>query len=246
MNPGLLCFVALVLVPSMSGQVQELNPKESIVDYLKSQTRDSSLESRAKLYAARFGNERYKGTAAQNIKLLESLLLEDENVQDALRKTKRTITKDVEKTKSKPRTGSRTVSEWTSFPRWVPCENVGVHGSYSSLVHATVNGEQVRDRDFMVTMESAASQLGNLTVSGTVQIFANGGKKPIQEFPLQSAWFKTIGKQSSISLFAKQGTLVAVPNGKRISARIEIHPILVSRTGSCSLGAGTSIVTLSE
>ncbi len=50
----------------------KLNTKTSIVDYLKSIGQDSSFAARAKL-AAKYGTKNYKGTAAQNTKLLNIL-----------------------------------------------------------------------------------------------------------------------------------------------------------------------------
>lgn len=58
-------------------RLAKLNTSESIVDFLKAHKLDHSLEARNKLYQERFGKVDYSGTHAQNVRLLESLLLEN-------------------------------------------------------------------------------------------------------------------------------------------------------------------------
>jgi hypothetical protein len=55
--------------------LKRLNTTDSIVDFLKANQLDHSLQARRTLYQERFGKVEYSGTHAQNVRLLESLML---------------------------------------------------------------------------------------------------------------------------------------------------------------------------
>jgi hypothetical protein len=89
MSPTLLCkLLAALLVPAclpaQSGGGEPPKPLRlfsgvSVVDYLKANKLSSDDAARAALYKQRCGDEKYTGSTAQNLRLLESLMLEDAN-----------------------------------------------------------------------------------------------------------------------------------------------------------------------
>src|SRR5262245_54328939 len=69
-------LVAFACITTISAQSPKAADPSSIVDYLKAQQKPSEFNDRATLFAARFTGEKYVGSAAQNVKLLEKLLNE--------------------------------------------------------------------------------------------------------------------------------------------------------------------------
>lgn len=82
MNYLSIQFLLVLVAASLAGaqtppRLARLNTSESIADYLEAHEFDSSLAARKKLYEERFGKVGYNGTRAQNVRLLESFLLEN-------------------------------------------------------------------------------------------------------------------------------------------------------------------------
>lgn len=72
------CLAVAAAAPSQSPpRTKELRTNVSIVDYLKANGQDYTVTARRKLYQARFGDVPFSGTYAENIRLFESLLLEN-------------------------------------------------------------------------------------------------------------------------------------------------------------------------
>jgi hypothetical protein len=68
---------AILATPQI--HAQQLRPRESLVDFLKSKEKAFDLPARATLWATHFPDEakHYRGSLIQNMRLLEALLLED-------------------------------------------------------------------------------------------------------------------------------------------------------------------------
>lgn len=81
----------------------KLNTKTSVVDYLKSQGKDSSLTARKKL-ATSLGISNYSGTYTQNTQLLKALQSGDKTKKDTTTKTTTTTTQKAKTTTSNKNT----------------------------------------------------------------------------------------------------------------------------------------------
>ncbi len=140
--------------------------------------------------------------------------------------------------------GNSVVSSDFACPGWVPAEGFGINGSYGYSLRVNVVNNRIEDRDLMVTLTGAVSNLGSVEVSGKAEFFVEGHEKPFTEIALSHAWFPTIGSPGSVSVFGKRGSSVALPSGKQVSIRITLNPIVVTSSGAVALWPCTRTLPL--
>jgi hypothetical protein len=239
---AVLTFAFLWPGRPVTGQGSE---EHSLVDYLRGRGRDASLAGRGKLFGARYPGERYRGSAQQNARLLAALLEQDREAQAAADAAARRLADFRGRDRA---VGARAVEQSFRFLRWAPAQGFGVLGSYVVTVHASVRGNAIADRHFVVALDTAAARLGRLTVTGTVEILVGTAAAPVQRFDLKPAWFDTVGPAHATThyLYAPRGTVVQVPAGRRVQARVILQPVVSTPGGSVPLGPGTAVVTLDK
>ena len=131
----------------------KLNTKTSIVDYLKSQGKDSSYSARKKL-ATSMGISNYSGTAEQNTQMLKTL-------QNQASTPKKTTTSNVKtNTSTKTNTNTKTTEQKTTTPKLN-----GVDESLTAKASSTyekpqevVNADAVAQNDMSSLREVASRQ----------------------------------------------------------------------------------------
>lgn len=220
---------------------------DSIVDYLKSNKRDSTFEARLKLFGERCsGEKKYKGSAEQNVKLLDSLLADDKEATASVEATKLRLEESA--TTNKPEKADRLIEKSQTMRRWIPAEGFGVHGTYVVKVRGSISRGQISDRNFDVAVDSASTQLGTLTFSGTVDLYFGDAKVPGQRFKLDEAWFSTIAAANSTTAwrYAAKGTVIQIPPQKKVVAKVTVHPVVNTTAGSVPLREGTVEVLLND
>lgn len=252
--------------PTLSGEAVEsagkqrpdqLNPQQSLVDYLKTKGRPSSLEDRRALFEKQFPKDKgkYTGTAEQNLRLLEALLSQDEEAKNAAAECEKRLKASGEAPaeSAKGEKAVRMVEKRSAFLRWIPAPNFGVNGTFAVSVWARVYRSEIVDKDFGVAVDTAAGTLGRLEFSGTVSIFEDGKSDATQEIPLVGRWWPEIepsprprSSRTTARMYAKQGTVIRVPPGKKIVAKVTVNPIVVTRDGTVPLWTGTLEVPLSK
>jgi hypothetical protein len=145
------------------------------------------------------------------------------------------------------------------FPtfRYAPCENVGVHGSYSVDVRADVRreGSATTIRTLSVAVDSAAFKAGSRPAFNGYLLFKDSnGKETGSRVLLADAWFDVLQSANSSALtkyLPPQTTpatkqtpqkALAVPAG--ISLHVVIIPIVSVDNSACPLGKSENQLTL--
>jgi hypothetical protein len=230
--------------PLATAQTEELRPTLSIVDYLKSKKQRSDLKDREQLFAANFPREKYTGSEQQNVRLLVALVGRDEQAIEKAQKAVKAARNASEK-ESKP-AGAHHVHDDKFCPTYGLGEGIGINGSYGFSVDVYIKGDKIAAEDFVVALNSASGDLGSLDLVGTVSIFVEGMSKPISAFKLEPAWFDTVGRNDPTTVFryARKGTEIVLPVGKKIHAEISLNPVVKTDAGVVPLWACTRKIEL--
>ena len=137
-----------------------------------------------------------------------------------------------------PKSGRSEDAPWTwTSPKYVPCEGIGVAGTYKVYAVPTIDTARGVLQAFYVYAESAAFSKGSASISATITIM-DKNQHAIETITLappgSNALVRKPGPTETEGRFLPKGKKPPLPSGGKVI--VEVSPIILTDNGTCVLG----------